>query len=393
MPETYADLIVVVCAECNARMRVPASKAGKRGHCPKCSAEITIGDRATSAPISSSGAGSGTAHHESSAAAASMRNADGDVALTADGRLKFHCKDCGKSLKTPTEAIGRRVKCPGCQAVVTVPLLAGASPGDHDSEGVSDDLLEGLGCGQAVEPMRPIRSAIVASAGPQTSSLAGAAAGAKAALGAAGAVGGLVANPVLMGALCSAIGAAIGGAIWCGVAYKTHYEVGWIAWIVGALAGAGMRLGYRDVGDFAGMVAGAFALLGIIAGKFAVFYLILAPLFASISEVTEFSREDLSDMVARRVVIDSGKHGEDEDDKFEAAVAAELPRAEAEVAKLTDDQVNARGAQLAGQLQDEMHSEMRNSFWAVMFGFWDIVFLPLAIITAYRIASGWSTGD
>lgn len=74
------------------------------------------------------------------------------------------------------------------------------------------------------------------------------------------------------GALFSAIGAIIGAGIWAGVAIATGYEIGWIAWGLGGLAGLGMAYGHEDNdGTMAGITAAGISILGILAAKFFVF--------------------------------------------------------------------------------------------------------------------------
>lgn len=374
MSDAVAASIVVACASCHARMRVSAAKAGKRGRCPKCGESVEIipaGSRET-------------------APAANPSQGEAATRVDAD-RIKFHCAGCGKSLKVPVAAIGKRVKCPGCQATLTVPNPD--APAESAPEEAESDMFAGLGVGQAVPttPLVPLPQ--LATADPASSGRGPKGNGAAAVLGAAGAMGGVIANPLLIGILCSAIGAAIGGAIWCMVAYKTEREVGWIAWAVGILAGVGMRIGFRDIGYFPGMIAGGLASLGIIGGKFAVFYIVLQPLFAALSDVSQVSREDLADIVARRAVMDAGQVDTDDDEKFEAAVEAEMPKAVADVAKLNDQQVRERAKELAGRLSADLQSEMRGQFWKLMFSFWDVLFIPLAVFSAFRVASGVGSND
>lgn len=71
------------------------------------------------------------------------------------------------------------------------------------------------------------------------------------------------------------VGATLGGAIWAAVAYFTEYEIGYIAIAVGFLAGAFAVLfsgGRRGIPIQ--LVAVLTALLGIVAGKYAAFYMI-----------------------------------------------------------------------------------------------------------------------
>lgn len=65
------------------------------------------------------------------------------------------------------------------------------------------------------------------------------------------------------------VGGGIGAAIWAAIAYFAGVEVGWIAWAVGGLAGAGSSIGARGhAGTTTGGLAAAAAVLAILAGKF-----------------------------------------------------------------------------------------------------------------------------
>ncbi|HRQ72738.1 MAG TPA: hypothetical protein PLU35_06895, partial [Phycisphaerales bacterium] len=56
---------------------------------------------------------------------------------------------------------------------------------------------------------------------------------------------------IINGLVGAIIGALVGAGIWGLVSYQSGYEVGWIAWGVGALTGLGMLLGARDSSDVA----------------------------------------------------------------------------------------------------------------------------------------------
>lgn len=360
MADVLTAPIAIQC-NCGARMRVPAAKAGKRGKCPKCGAVLDI-------PAASEPEGPVSA----------------EPVVTDDGRIKFACDSCGKSLKVPQEAAGRRVKCPKCSAAVTVPDPNAAA---SDEAGGEEDMFAGIASTAApimplvAPPPPPMDDA------PRKKS-SGGGAGAVAVLGAAGAVGGAVAaNPVLLCIVGSALGAAIGGAIWCAVAFYSHYESGWIAWGVGGLAGLGAVLGARDSGSFQGLVAMGMSVLGIIAGKFAVFYLVLQPVLAALNEPSEMTRDEVVEIIAAKAVDAEGISPDDED-KWDRAMAAQTSKARDEVAKLSDQQVQERGRELAGEFRDAVQSEMTNVFWQVMFRPLDILFFGLALFTAFRIGNG-----
>lgn len=77
------------------------------------------------------------------------------------------------------------------------------------------------------------------------------------------------ANP-LVWAACGCIGGAVGAAVWAGVSYYGRIEFGWIAVLVGFLAGVGTRAGAGNyAGLLSGVVAVVVALASIAAGKYA----------------------------------------------------------------------------------------------------------------------------
>src|SRR3954471_21013835 len=41
--------------------------------------------------------------------------------------IEFHCTGCGRALKVPASAAGKRASCPQCSAVVQVPLTSQAT--------------------------------------------------------------------------------------------------------------------------------------------------------------------------------------------------------------------------------------------------------------------------
>lgn len=94
-------------------------------------------------------------------------------------------------------------------------------------------------------------------------------AGAAKASKAAGKVKALAAGTGRFGIGCalSAAGAFIGAGVWYGVAMGTGYEIGYIAWGVGVLAGLGMKLGYGNENLRGALAAVVFACVGIIAAK------------------------------------------------------------------------------------------------------------------------------
>src|SRR5262245_48674633 len=76
------------------------------------------------------------------------------------------------------------------------------------------------------------------------------------------------------GVVASAAGGVLGALVWAGVSYATDYEVGWIAWGIGALAGYGMSFGLKGACDqSSGIVAAVIALAAVFVGKYAAVHL------------------------------------------------------------------------------------------------------------------------
>lgn len=69
--------------------------------------------------------------------------------------------------------------------------------------------------------------------------------------------------------VCALVGGAVGVGLWAGIVALTGYEVGFVAWAVGGLAGLGALMGAQGRGSVAiGVIAGAIALASILGGKF-----------------------------------------------------------------------------------------------------------------------------
>lgn len=360
------DRIAIDCRSCSAKFRAPATSAGKRGKCPKCGEAFEV---------------------PSTGAAASPVSTARSPEMTAEGAVRFACSGCGASMKVPSDAIGKRVKCKGCATVQAVPDPSGGAPAD-------DDLLAGLTSGDYAQPTINLAAAPLPSVYVETKPQSGGAVLAGAAAGAAGALGGVVGSmfqfgTLTMGCLLSALGALAGAAAWCFIAYTTHYEIGWIAWAVGALAGAGMYAGLNSVSPVAGAIAAGFASIAIVAGKYSVFYLILAPILAAaMSEMPPASHDNLLEFQARADLADRGMNESDEE-KYDAALETQMTTLRPEIVKLSESEMQSRYAALKQSMKNDALAEMNHEFFRVMFGPRDLLFFGLAIITAGRVGMGF----
>ena len=77
---------------------------------------------------------------------------------------------------------------------------------------------------------------------------------------------------LLVAAAGGLVGALVGAAVWAGVAIATNFEVGYIAVLVGFLAGLGVKLGARTQrGALLQYLAAALAVVGLLAAKYMLF--------------------------------------------------------------------------------------------------------------------------
>lgn len=381
MSTPTADRISVRCGGCEAKFRLPESAAGKRARCPKCSTEFRV-------PVASGAA----------AVAEAERPA-------ADDRIRFACAECGGSIKAPAAAAGRRVKCPRCSAVQTVPTPESEYGSEEaNSGGLDDDLFAGVATNAAAAPTASLHAVVPcancgapvaaganrcpgcgsnpakaksAKAAATQAALAG---GAKAVIGAA-----VVGNRFLMGCLLSAAGAALGAVIWFGVAYGTKLQIGYIAWGLGGLAGIGMYSGYREANPLGGVIAAGIAFGGIMLAKMLMLLFIFMPMFANKYLKVDNPRDFLEHMMAFETL--RGQHPDDaeyeatEDENWDA----ELQKAHDRVAGLSDAEVQNRVDDSKKGIEREVASNSK-VFWS-MFGFRDAIFILLAIGTAFKIGS------
>ena len=199
--------------------------------------------------------------------------------------VRVRCPGCDVSLKLKGAVRpGKRVKCPKCEASIAIPepALAGAAsagaisggPKQQDrpvrkKEATEDDWLDDLDGlddtgvnldNTAVLPPRvgstkPKRSKAIEPRKLREQERGGG--------GFFGAFG-----PLMMSISGGLIGGFVGAAIWATIIALTEYEIGWIAWAVGALAGIGVRLGSNgEEGPWLGILSVLIAFASIYAGK------------------------------------------------------------------------------------------------------------------------------
>lgn len=339
MADTQTGRITVKC-ECGAKLGLLASFVGQKAKCPKCQRSFVV--PAPSHPVESS-----------APAYPSPPTPDPEPTEAAEELMKVSCP-CGKRIRVPANATGRKARCPVCHNVFVVgqtpaspteairshPHVQPATPEPEEYEeqdeaagwseseqsllseaeqqagaagGVSCKLCPN--CGQTM----PLEARLCVACGFDTKSgrrlqeatVSGTGSGGLTAVG--GVLGSVVRSggAILLGTLLSLIGAMLGAALWAVIAISIHLELGYIAWAIGGLAGGGMYLGFRNQNTLAGLIASAMAILGIVTAKVAIFVYLIAAAFSTMADnlpTTPSGDEQSQETVATERSDDLDRH-------------------------------------------------------------------------------------
>lgn len=234
------------------------------------------------------------------------------MSTSDSGRISVYCP-CGAKLKVAREHLGRKAKCPKCAEVFTL-----QTPDDSDSgtfELSPPDPQNDLMAEVAAAAERAPTAESTTTSGVITCSNCGQKHPRDARIcvhcGFDSAKGRVVKAPVAatesdgflvsiarrlgafgLGCALSTGGALIGAGVWFAVAVITDYEIGYIAWALGLLAGGGMAIGYRDRNARAGATAALISAGGIVAAKLAIFlYVNAADISAARAEIAQIGSE------------------------------------------------------------------------------------------------------
>jgi hypothetical protein len=248
---------------------------------------------------------------------------------------------CGKRLKAPASAAGKKARCPACSNVVVlssaptgvtpvtaaprvaapVARVAAATPPPPPPQPESDDPFGALyELAEQAKPAAASAAVTTANVCPQCrstmadsavlctncgydtrtgKSLASATAGPAAAgpvLNYRGAPTPAKKPPkpvdymapdgsLVMGVVLSAVFALIASSVWIGVAWATGLTIGYIAILIGIGAGVGMQIGHRGYSKAGGVIASFMTIIAIIIAKIIVLELILSRDGKSISDI------------------------------------------------------------------------------------------------------------
>lgn len=177
--------------------------------------------------------------------------------------IRFECDSCSKKLKVPDEYSNRKVKCPSCEHVLVVPKTPLTVETAAETESFGDnnlrDALNSLEQGEAIEVERPLEKPEPKAADPEYS--IGVPKSAKKKSDPSDG------NILLKAVIFSVIMASFGSIAWALLAKFTGYEIGYLAWGVGGLAGAGVMMSGAEQCRKLGIIAAVVAVCAIIGGK------------------------------------------------------------------------------------------------------------------------------
>jgi len=195
----------------------------------------------------------------------------------------------------------------------------------------------------------------------------------------------------LMWTTAAMAGGLVGAAAWAAVTYFTEYEIGWIAWGIGAVVG--LAVGRSAGGKFGvapGVVAAAVAVLAVLGGKLAAASLLL-------SNTLNFDDPDLLiSCIADEVVEEFHAQGQpvrwppnvvpseavEESEYPEDVWAVALVRWQAMTPKDREDFKQAIKAEVGGGDQS-----LRLAAFLATFSAYDLLWVGLAAVTAFKLGS------
>jgi hypothetical protein len=225
-----------------------------------------------------------------------------------------------------------------------------------------------------------------------------------------GICGGLFANVevcMLKGILAALAGGAVGAAVWAAIAYYTNYEVGLVAWGIGALVGFAMSLGARDVqSSLCGVIAAVIALASIAGGKYAVVQVFVNQDAEKFQKSFEITEEHTKMYVAYRLIEEYEKDGktltwpegynEENAEKPEHFPKDLWKDTQARWDALSDDQKAVYEKATRESFQkfvSEKSLEATNAGFLASYSFWDALWAFLALGSAYKLGSGQGGED
>lgn len=212
---------------------------------------------------------------------------------------------------------------------------------------------------------------------------------------------------LISGFVGAVIGGIIGAVIWAVVVKYSGWEIGWLAWGIGALVGFGFRLGAKDLANPAtGVLAAAVALLAVLGGKYAVVHLYTQEVLAEYAITPEVagSEEFVVSCIADAVVLEWEEA--DRPVEWPAGVDPEVAATEAEYPPEAWADAEARWAAMSVEEQQAYRegivtfytggdpageAAFSTEVFLSSFGVFDLLWIVFAVGTAFGMGARYET--
>ncbi|MBN2474441.1 MAG: hypothetical protein JXB62_07520 [Pirellulales bacterium] len=212
------------------------------------------------------------------------------------------------------------------------------------------------------------------------------------------------------GVVGGVIAGLIGAAVWAGISYGTGYEIGWIAWGIGLLVGLGVALGGEE-GPLSGLLAVIISVLAILGGKYAAVELVLNREMGDPSQAIEQALAQLDSdeftisFLADGVIAAREAQGEsiawppgvnpitaEKESDYPAEIWAQARSQWNDKSREDRETYRAEvGEALRKNIEEnfgQLRSHISRQGFLSSFGLMDIIFIVLAIVTAFKVAVG-----
>lgn len=195
------------------------------------------------------------------------------------------------------------------------------------------------------------------------------------------------------------IGGVIGAAIWAAISYYTNYEIGYIAWGIGALVGFCVRTGARELNGFVpALIAVLLAAGSIVGGKYAVATITAQDHFGKLEFVTsdtvQLTRAEglVGEWAAQNKPLNwpDGKNSETAESLVDYPVdVQDEVRKQWNALSPADQQAEVEKMKATfAPLFESIKAGAVNEIFKGSFGPYDLLWLGLACYTAWNLGAG-----
>ena len=207
-------------------------------------------------------------------------------------------------------------------------------------------------------------------------------------------------SPYVKAAGGGVVGGIIGALIWAGIGYAFHREIGWIAWGIGGLVGLGVRFAAQENDGYQfGVIAVVVVILSIVAGKYLAISFIASKVQSELNKVTvTITDDDMVETKADEVAAEWRAKGKQTtvtaglndiaNKNYTPEVQNEAKRRWQAVPAADRKRLMAAEKARIDAAMKNIGKEIRRSGFADSFSAWDILWVILAAVTAFKLGAG-----